>query len=262
MRELTIDESCEARYRVSRELKSDSITVDLVSPNPFFVEEPLRQRPWGGSPVLVAVASVAVTPRSKITLFPYHGAAETSARFSEFEGNLDAKITTLTAQLLDDPAIYMVSKAAAQLGRLKIEPTSAAIASSLHEKMEIWQSTHSLGLLSGTLTQDEGFKVISQVFIGDLDGTLTGRSFSLTMHITGEDFGNTRDGHAAAFLFALGMDARRLGFPGNVVNTYLSHAYEIVQTIEQREDRVLVEEAKALRMRIDVVLIELRHFGG
>jgi hypothetical protein len=201
------------------------------------------------APLQIEVVDKAATPRVEIVLLPYSGLGTEGARksaFDEFRGILEDKLTNLVQELSTGPELAG-KVAAQQLARLRVgtlQGTGSAAPGTgsgggldLEQKLLLWRQRHSLGLLSGTLsdaspTDRARFRVNSQIFIGDLDGAKLGRSIPLAMEIGPDEFRNTRDVHALTVLYALALDARRLEYPDEVVTAYLSKAYSIAGTLQ------------------------------
>jgi hypothetical protein len=207
------------------------------------------------SPVRFLVVATNA-PRVEIALLPYSGLESEGPRkiaFDEFRGILEDKLTNLVQELAATPELAR-DEAAQQLAKLKLntlsrspsdaQPAARSIAGvdlpalDLEQKLRIWRQRHSLGLLTGTLSEEVAtdrrrYRVDSQIFIGDLDGAPLGRSIPLMMQIGPEEFSNTRDTHALALLYALALDARRLGYRDDVVTVYLSKAYSIARGLRE-----------------------------
>lgn len=221
---------------------STSLDISFDADAPFVAEVVDVPLDFPATPVRVVVASKDEAPRVVLTLLPYAGADgddQRRAAFDQFRGILEDKITNLVQDLGHRPALDG-PEAAAQLSHLKLQVTNApGTGLDLGEKLRIWQQRHSLSLLTGTLAREtaaDNFSVHSQVFIGDLDGSALGRSFPVEMSIEPGQFRNLRDVHALTVLYALAMDARRLGASQAVVNAYLSEAWLIVRGLPEGAD--------------------------
>jgi hypothetical protein len=280
----TIDGECRFRLpaRVGRDLGPLEFTTPLETPFVFDTGRPKVPDDFPRSPATVLVAARQDAPRVELDLLPYAGLAAEGPRraaFDEFRGILEDKLTNLVQELTASPSLTG-DAAKQQLARLKLlalqwngsqwSPAAAGPADAgaatwldLENKLEVWQQRHSLGLLSGTLSEEGAgskarFRVDGQIFIGDLDGAALGRSIPLSMKIGPEEFRNTRDAHALAWLYALALDARRLRYPDEVVTTYLSKAYSIAQTLREDSPGVALPEAVAtIAARVDGELAEL-----
>jgi hypothetical protein len=231
-------------------LESDPDADYVIDSNAYEVPDDFPKSPIR---VLVVAAS---SPRVEIALLPYSGLETQGPRklaFEEFRGILEDKLTNLVQELAATPELAN-EEAAQQLARLKLQLLAGAGSNSagaefgsaagnhsaldLEQKLRLWRQRHSLGLLSGTLSEEGAanhsrFRVDSQIFIGDLDGAPLGRSIPLAMRIGPEEFSNTRDAHALAVLYALALDARRLGYPDDIVTVYLSKAYSIARSLQE-----------------------------
>ena len=280
----TIDGECRFRLpaRVGRDLGPLEFTTPLETPFVFDTGRPKLPDDFPRSPATVLVAARQDAPRVELDLLPYAGLAAEGPRraaFDEFRGILEDKLTNLVQELTASPSLTG-DAAKQQLARLKLlalqwngsewSPAAAGPADAgavsgldLEHKLEVWRQRHSLGLLSGTLSEEGAgskahFRVDGQIFIGDLDGAALGRSIPLSMQIGPEEFRNTRDAHALAWLYALALDARRLRYPDEVVTTYLSKAYSIAQTLRENSPGAPLPEAvAAIAARVDGELAEL-----
>ena len=277
----TIDEDCRfalpssvTRERLEQlELVADSGSGFVFDTHAYVVPPDFPRS------IFQVLAVAAASPRVEIAVLPYSGlnTEPRRAAFNEFLGILNDKLTNLTQELAATPELAG-EDAARQIARLKFDTLPAkpderstgpsrAIGEGdlsgldLEQKLRIWRQRHSLGLLGGTLSEEptdqRRFQVNSQIFIGDLDGTPLGRSIPLAMAIGPEEFRNTRDAHALALLYALALDARRLGYSPDVVTAYLSKAYSIAQTLRESSPGGLPDAVARIAAQVNSELSQL-----
>jgi hypothetical protein len=274
----TIDRDC--RFPLPTRSGREIGGLELIPPpDTLFVY--LTPRPkvpddFPRSPATVVVTAKQEAPRVELDLLPYAGVAGEASRraaFDEFRGILQEKLENLVQELTASPGLTS-DVARRQLAPLKLQALawngsgwSAAAAGgaeagamtglNLEQKLAVWRQRHSLGLLSGTLSEETTasgarFRVDGQFFIGDLDGAPLGRSIPLSMEISPDEFRNTRDANALSWLYALALDARRLRYPDDVVSTYLSKAYSIAQTLrESSTGAPLPESVTTIAARVE-----------
>lgn len=242
----SLDKSLDANCTVALAVGGTAqraVTLRLSSQADFALDNAASPVLLNEDPVRITVIPTRVTPRVQLAVLPFAGVSPSDpnrlSAESAFRGMLAAKLENLAQELLGRPELQASELARSQLTKLKLtsleEPRSTDL--DLEQKLSLWRQLHSLGLLTGTLTQSplpagSPYEVRTQIFIGDLDGSVQGRSFPLVMRLRPEEFGETGDVHALAVLYALALDARRLGGPNQVITAYLSRAYSISQSIK------------------------------
>ena len=246
-KDIAIGDDCRIDYTLSRDAaRTDAITVTLAPNEAFFVAD-RAERPLASGSIAVELSPVT-TPRAELALLPYRGVESegpSSQAFGVFQGILEDKIMNLSQELLVRPELAdQQTLGELRLARIEADGEDGL---GLRQKLGVWQQRHSLGLLTGTLTRDtaaagDRFVVNSQVFIGDLDGLPNGRSVAVSMPVGPEQFRNTRDAHALVMLYALAMDARRLGLPPDVITAYLSAAFDIAATLPPEHELSAIAE--------------------
>ena len=181
--------------------------------------------------VLCAHTGAQDQPRTRIMVVPYIGDKE---QFQSFRGIIETKIDRLKE---DFPPKYAYTR--------DIHLEDAEKKPSDFEGF--WRETGSLAILSGIVfPQNQKSYVNSTFYLYDLKGNLGSDSVTLDLAIEPEEYGATRDTHSIVTLYALAMDAKRLGYPPDVVFRFLSRAYEISTSLPnpaRRGDIVRVIEA-------------------
>jgi hypothetical protein len=104
----------------------------------------------------------------------------------------------------------------------------------LGKLVEYWKSTHALEILSGGITGTPPV-VTSNVYLGDLRGSLSKSTVSVEIIITPQEYRSYRDMHAALTLYALAMDAKTSNPQAQaMVSQYLAEAESLLKSIQQQ----------------------------
>ncbi len=252
---LTIGDGCRARARISpAPAATDTASISLDPGGGFVVADPFEEHFLVERPVVVEVARGDRTPRARLSLLDYRGVegAESLRAFDQFRGVLEDKLATLKEQLRAQPEIAGKEVAKAQLDALELEQAAGEGPGSDLERSDFLARTHSLGLLSGTVLDVGDVEIKSRIFVSD--PASSGSSLPFTTRIAGAEFNQARDGHAAAFVYAMAMEARRLDAPKDLVMAYLGQAFELAKKPES-------EEADMLRKKIEAAIDEIRNGG-
>jgi len=101
-----------------------------------------------------------------------------------------------------------------------------------------WKSTRVLEILSGAITGSPPV-VTSNVYLGDLRGSLTKSTVSVQIEINPREYRSYRDMHSALTLYALAMDAKtRNPQQQGVVSQYLAEAESLLKSIPNADENV------------------------
>lgn len=243
---VAIRTDCLARVSVPREsLRRGEIRVDLKSQSAFVVDEPGRAYRVDAPPIRVAVHPASDVPRVEVALFSYRGSAEGRDRFEQLRGLLEETPRRVVERFGNDRRFE-------HLKRLEVRYVGKEVGGSTDDLLEQWRSRHALGLLWGTVLDPDStgaFPVESDVFIGDLGGSVANGVIALETRIDPEEFRRVRDTHSAAILYALAMDARRLRLPPDVISALLSEALSIAKDLD-------LERSRELRERVEAAIAE------
>jgi hypothetical protein len=181
--------------------------------------------------VLCASTGAQDQPRTRIMVVRYIGNQE---QFQSFRGIIEKKIDTLKG---DFPSQYIYTQ---DIHLEDVEKKPSDIEG-------FWRETGSLAVLSGMVfPQNQKSYVKSTFYLYDLKGNLGSDSVTLDLVIEPEEYGATQDTHSIVTLYALAMDAKRLGYTSDVVSRFLSRAYEISSSLPEparKGDIVRVIEA-------------------
>jgi hypothetical protein len=162
--------------------------------------------------VICAPTGAQDQPRTRIMVVPYIG---DKVQFQSFRGIIETKIDRLKE---DFPPKYAYTRDL-HLEDAETKPSDFE---------GFWRETGSLAILSGIVfPQQQRSYVKSTFYLYDLKGNLGSNSVTLDLAIEPEEYGATRDTHSIVTLYALAMDAKRLGSSPDVVSRFLSRAYEI-----------------------------------
>lgn len=193
----------------------------------------------------------AVGPRVIVYLFDYGGAESAEARdkHSQFQKVMHQKARTWGQELgrLGVQAAYLEDLKVKLAGR--DEPD---------DFRQFWSVTQALELMSGIVDGAAGqYTVTSELFIGDLRGTLDSDSLIVGMPITPSQFGNIVDSHSIVTFYALALDAERRRCDPAVSVALLSALEEKIADLRRRGgplDPGVDRIGRAARAKLDELL--------
>ena len=215
----------------------------------FVAGEPRSGPARNGPPV-----AVAENPRMEVVVYKYRGIVteEQKIAFEEFKAMIHDRILTLAEEL------SARGKEFEYLLELKPSFLRVPFEGSAGDLHRAWDRNRALELFSGMLRSSQGkHSVESRVFLGGLKGDLERASIKLDLRIDPADFRKTANTHILATLYALAVDARRLGYPSNVVLALFGEANAHAATI--RGDKAQVEPIRAaIRRALEGAVAQIR----
>lgn len=222
-------DGCQVQFPWAIDWRSgEQAKLSLIDVGPFERSDPDRTYRLGDAEWVVRLRPVANAPRLLIQLFDYAASdAEQRDRFGQFETIVRNKAQLLADRLSRDPKY-------AYLADLRIVRAKRQLASSPNETLGEWRGTNALLFLSGMLfRRNTDIVVRSQPFFGELALTvpeISGVQLDLTVDV--QEFSQTADSHSLALLYALAMDARRLGYSTDIVSTFLGQAQSVAADLD------------------------------
>ena len=103
----------------------------------------------------------------------------------------------------------------------------------LSEYHGLFNESLALEYLTGTVFSDEGL-VKTTVFLDRSTTTLDPLTMSFSLKST--EYGSIRDLYSLATLYAIALDAKRLGLPTDVMQSVLSRAFSISRDLAKKTD--------------------------
>jgi hypothetical protein len=183
----------------------------------------------GDSRWIVALRSAETAPRLLIQLFDYAASeAEPRERFAQFQTIVRNKIQMLVESLAArHPRCRYVAD-------LRIVRADRPLPSSPRETLAEWRDSNALAFFSGLVFRRNADVVVrSQPYFGELVLHVPEISrLQLDLKIDEQEFSQTTDSHSLALLYALAMDARRLGYSHDVIFTYLGEAVSVARGMD------------------------------
>jgi len=186
--------------------------------------------------LLAAVTlAVASSPKNEVALFQYEGVSEgalSSAKFGVFRGILKDKISNLKREMLQGEThgfdyledVYVNYRNKDTFTR--------------PEGINRWLKNQAsvLCLLRGTIVSDDNitYLVKSNFHLGELKGAFPYDVVKITLPVISSEFGNTQDSHSLVILYALAMDAKRLGQDKSTIARFLTAANNKMADIKRR----------------------------
>jgi hypothetical protein len=195
--------------------------------------------------VLMHLLSTALGERTSIEIFSY-ASFNNSDQTAAVENLLRQKLEHLVEETISaHPELNGLSKLTIVSKNTQL-PDPGNLAT-------YWKSTHVLEILSGAITGSPPV-VTSNVYLGDLRGSLAKSTLSVQIEINPKEYRSYRDMHSALTLYALAMDAKtRSPQQHGVVSQYLAEAESLLKSIPNPD-----ENARALSDAVAKDLIALK----
>jgi hypothetical protein len=191
---------------------------------------------------LICIVGAAMAERMSIDIFSYVS-VDSPDQGGLVQSLLRQKIINLAGEM------RRANKEVGELENLRVNLRNAALPD-LGDLVQYWKSTHALEILSGAIVTDKPDKprvLTSNVYLGDLQGSLSKSTISVVIELTPEEYTSWRDMHVALTLYALAMDAKtRRPLPRGIVSQYLAEAESQLKSIQQQA---------TLRSRQDVLAL-------
>jgi hypothetical protein len=221
---------CEARLEWAHDWRPGrQAHVRIEAAGAYERAEPDRTYRLGDAQWLITLRPTKTAPRLLVQVFDYAPSdAQQRQRFGQFQNIVRNKIQMLAESLA---ARHPECK---YVGDLRIVRIDRQLASSPSEMLAEWRATNALAFFSGLVFQKEAdIMVRSQPYFGELAIDVPGISrVQLDLKVDEQEFSQTTDSHSLALLYALAMDARRLGYSRDVVFTYLAEAVSVARGID------------------------------
>lgn len=167
--------------------------------------------------------------RLRVSLFKY---ARCNEKFEDFVAVIHSKITLLPGKFASKGVRYRY------VTRLNLVKETKPF-NSWEEADRYWNDTRSLQLLQGMCSsRGNDLYVLSQVFLGDLHGSLV-TPVRIEFKIDEQEFSDTKDIHSLLILYSLAQEAHARGLSKELIFTYLSEAREIADQIKNQKPETL-----------------------
>ena len=221
---------CEARFEWALDWRPGRrARVAITGAGSFERAEPDQTYRLGDARWVVTLRPSVSAPRLLIQLFDYSASdGEPRDRFVQFQNIVRNKMRMLV------DSIELKRPESKYLRDLRIVSAGRPLASSPGETLAEWRSSNALAFFSGVVFQKDSHIIVrSQPFFGELTQHVPEISrLQLDLRIDEQEFSQTTDSHSLALLYALAMDARRLGYPNDVVLFYLGEAVSVARDID------------------------------
>jgi hypothetical protein len=208
-------------------------------------------------------------PRTQVALFRYRGAIAgqqdpANVKFDLFRGMIEQKLDNIREQVTQtwdvtgsgwEDIVYLSDVHV----RYYEENDRFAGISEMHRWMK---DTNALNVMRGSIATDDNvnYHVYSRFYLGDLSPSILPDEISVDLPITASEFANTRDSHTLVLLYALAMDAKRVGRPTSQVALLLSSAQSIIADLERR-NQTLPEDLRRIKSTISDATHEILRVG-
>ena len=191
--------------------------------------------------------------RVKVHILQYHGAEEGSAlnNFGVFKGIIHRKLKNLRREVSQ--------KWSGTKGSSKTLDYLSELSDTFKDKdtfsnakgVNTWIRNESevLSVLRGTIlpNPDKTYSVLSEIHLGDFEENLKFEVLSVELPVVKQEFSNTKDSHSAVFLYALAMDAKRLGYAKDHIALFLKPAADNLSDIKRRQGQLSEDLAEVER---------------
>ncbi|NOQ78109.1 MAG: hypothetical protein GQ546_01775 [Gammaproteobacteria bacterium] len=185
--------------------------------------------------LLTIACSAFAAPKNEVALFEYEGVSEggvSSAKFGVFKGILKDKISNLKREVLQGDAQGFDYLEEVYVNFRDKDTFDKS------EGINLWlkNQTSVLCLMRGTIVSDDNitYLVKSNFHLGELKGTFPYDTVNITLPVSSKEFGNTQDSHSLVILYALAMDAKRLGHDKSHIARFLNSANNKLADIKRR----------------------------
>lgn len=167
--------------------------------------------------------------RLRVSLFEY---ARCEKNFEDFVAVIRSKLNVLADKFAYKGVQYSYIK------RLNLVNEGKPF-NSPEEADRYWQNKLALQLLQGMCsTRGDDLYVLSQVFLGDLHGSLV-TPVRLEFKIHEDEFSDTKDIHSLLLLYSLAQEAKARGLNKDLIIDYLSEAKSIAAQIKNPKPETL-----------------------
>jgi hypothetical protein len=180
------------------------------------------------------VAAEVTSPRIAVPMYHYAGQTpQASERFEFFREIFADKLRSLAARFYGfDEAGY--------LDLLSVLPVPDAAPPSREEIRSQWTNAYALEIMRGIIAQrrDNFYWVTSRIFIGELGSLsnyLGAEELTVELRLSEEEYTSIIDSHSLITLFALAMDARRVGMPDYYYTGLLAAAEDVFADLLRRQ---------------------------
>lgn len=177
-------------------------------------------------------------PKVEIALFRYRGATEdhdSGAKFDVFRGLIEQKIDNLRNQILqgamsEEGGLRYIENVHLQFHGEDSFGTVSNVRRWLANEGNV------LNAMRGTIVSDDGtnYIVYSRFHLAEASTDLSADIVTLSLPIKAEEFANTRDTHTLVILYALAMDAKRMGLSTDSIAVLLGAATNVIADLERR----------------------------
>lgn len=183
-------------------------------------------------------------PKSQVAIFQYKGAnsATSKDKFEVFQGIIEDKIANLRREVFQDD-----EQALAYLEDIHVS-YYAQDSFTRNANIKRWLKNQSsvLCLLRGTIVSDDNltYMVKSSFYLGELKEYFPYDVVRIDLPIKISEHANTQDSHSLVILYALAMDARRIGSDSHHVARFLTSALNKLADIKRRSGELQGDLAK------------------
>lgn len=182
------------------------------------------------------VFPASAQPRDEIALFQYDGVIpdhSTAAKFGVFRGILKDKLLNIRREVSQDADLDF-----GYLDRIHIRFMNEDLFSG-QDNIKKWMKSQAtvLGIFRGTILSDDNvtYVVRSNFHLGDLKNHYPDDVIKIQLPVKSSEFGNTKDSHTLVILYALAMDAKRLGYHKHHIAVLLKSANDTLADIMRRD---------------------------
>lgn len=224
-----------------------------------------KWRPAAHLSLLAALGFVTASdgfavPKDEVAVFRYAGVVDgdvSSRQFSVFQGILKDKLSLLSREVSQSDDVTHAHLRSMHVR--VIEKDSFQTSKGVNDWLD--NQTSVLCVLRGTIVSDDSvtYVVKSDIHLGRLRGSLPYELVKISLPINSREFGNNRDSHSVVILYALAMDASRLGYDRSYTAGLLNAASSRLADIKRRGgdvsadlvdlDRAIQTESNKLRGR-------------
>lgn len=194
--------------------------------------------------LLFCPAIVWAAPKSQVAIFQYKGASSATSKdkFEVFQGIIEDKISNLRREVFQDD-----EQGLAYLEDIYVSyHDQDTFTRNANIKLWLKNQTSVLCLLRGTIVSDDNltYMVKSNFHLGELKEYFPYDVIKIDLPIKISEHANTQDSHSLVILYALAMDAKRLGADSHHVARFLTSALNKIADIKRRSGELQGDLAK------------------
>lgn len=219
---------------------------------------------WAAIVFFSSASQLWAIPRTEVSLFKYRGAQEgqlSGVKFEVFRGILDRKILKIRREILQTATL---SEDLLYLKEVRIDYRNEDTFETEGD-VENWMKlqARTLGVLRGSIVSDDDntYVVFSEFHLRIPQSFLPYNVITVQLPVKSSEFANSKDSHSVVILYALALDAKRIGMDGDQIVNFLRVATNKIADIKRRSGS-LPQDLQFIESSINKIASELLNESG